>query len=605
MPESLKSPVVLCYLEEMSYEAAARCLGVTEGTIRGRLVRARDLLRARLARKSEMTPERLPYERSFELKRPRRTLPPALIAATTRAAMRTATDRLGTTCVPAAVNALVHGAMTMMFVTRLKIAAAAIAALGLAAAAALATKASGIEPHVFPIRSTPLRPGAIAGASEKAQVASPDLLEDRSPAAVSGGATVVASDERSIRKRMTLEEAIERYLRECAPQSAALEIPAAESERLTSLLRFDRSTVSPAEFRSPARTRTARAVIQSTDVVKAAPGLEPADRRQVRIETARPRRIVEAMYQDAVRNQIDGICKTFVEVEATQEMLHRSRANLARWEQLLGSTQTLVENGTKTTSDVDRIRTARDAAESKWDEAIHAHRQAQGSLGLLLNMSVNERETLAVASRFKRLRSAVLPGLDELVPLALQVRPDLAALRLGEQRAGADLARAQAVSTPNVNDRVKSNRQVNVSETSGQGSSDAKGVIVPIVNQRDGSIARAKINLHQSQFQRASMERQVTLEVKRTHLDCEMLLNELSRTEGGILAEAARLRDATERDHLAASPPGALQGPSRLTALLLDWSEYEKVERRYVDILARYLGNALELNTAVGERIMP
>ena len=53
LPESLRAAVVLCYLEEMSYAAAAGRLGVTEGTIRGRLARARELLRTRLTRDGE------------------------------------------------------------------------------------------------------------------------------------------------------------------------------------------------------------------------------------------------------------------------------------------------------------------------------------------------------------------------------------------------------------------------------------------------------------------------------------------------------------------------------------------------------------------------
>ena len=45
LPEPLRTPVVLCYLEDMTYQAAARRLQVSEGTIRGRLVKARSLLR--------------------------------------------------------------------------------------------------------------------------------------------------------------------------------------------------------------------------------------------------------------------------------------------------------------------------------------------------------------------------------------------------------------------------------------------------------------------------------------------------------------------------------------------------------------------------------
>ena len=90
------APVVLCYLEELSYESAARRLGLTEGTIRGRLVKARDLLRTRLARRGEISPLRPRNGRSDGLNVPQSTVPPTPIAATTRAAIRSATGGLGT-----------------------------------------------------------------------------------------------------------------------------------------------------------------------------------------------------------------------------------------------------------------------------------------------------------------------------------------------------------------------------------------------------------------------------------------------------------------------------------------------------------------------------
>ena len=49
LPETYRAPVVLCYLEAMSYQAAAASLGVTEDTVRGRLARARERLRKSLA----------------------------------------------------------------------------------------------------------------------------------------------------------------------------------------------------------------------------------------------------------------------------------------------------------------------------------------------------------------------------------------------------------------------------------------------------------------------------------------------------------------------------------------------------------------------------
>lgn len=51
LPESLRAPLVLCYLEGRSYEDAARRLRLPLGTLKGRLVKGRELLRHRLTRR--------------------------------------------------------------------------------------------------------------------------------------------------------------------------------------------------------------------------------------------------------------------------------------------------------------------------------------------------------------------------------------------------------------------------------------------------------------------------------------------------------------------------------------------------------------------------
>jgi RNA polymerase sigma factor (sigma-70 family) len=155
LPDRYRAPLVLCYLEGMTQDEAAEHLGLAKGTLKGRLERARLLLRGRLGRRGLAPAVVLLADACW----PAGAAPAApRLSTTTRAAVAVAAG--GPSGASASVARLTEGALRAMFVRKLRFTLALLLAVGLVAAGA----------HLLTSHEAPGGPPATAAPAPEKQV---------------------------------------------------------------------------------------------------------------------------------------------------------------------------------------------------------------------------------------------------------------------------------------------------------------------------------------------------------------------------------------------------------------------------------------------------
>lgn len=400
---------------------------------------------------------------------------------------------------------------------------------------------------------------------------------------------------------LTLDQAIDMVVRNNLDlRNRFMEIPQARADVLTASLRANPILYADAQLIPYGSYSERRPGGPTQYDVNISHPVDFSRKRRARTEYAsRALRVTEALYQDAVRLEINNGYTAFVDVLAARQTLRYAKASVAGLERLQQATEILYREYGGSRADVSEIKAQRAIAEVGVLDAEENLRKATRALTLILSLPPEAAETLEVRGSIEDVAPPP-PPMDEMVRMAVSCRPDVVAYRLGLQVADSGLRLARA---NRFQDAYLLYQPYTYQENSPFGRQSATSwalgltVPLPVYNRNQGNIERAKLNLTQSGIQLAGVERRVVTEVQQAAREYDVTRQIVDRIRTQILPASVSFRD--DRFTLFR------RGEANVLTYLQAQRNYNENVKAYHDTVVRHRRSMLALNTVLGQRILP
>jgi cobalt-zinc-cadmium efflux system outer membrane protein len=265
--------------------------------------------------------------------------------------------------------------------------------------------------------------------------------------------------------------------------------------------------------------------------------------------STRAERVLEAQYQDAIRNRIDDVYGAYVTALGARQTVRYSLRSVEGWGKMATANKELYGKGQIPLADLNLVENKLRIARLASRDADASYRKAKLALGSFMNLTVDEIGKLELRGTISDIAPPP-PPIVELREIALAERPDVAAIRLGVSFAesAVRLQRANAFSDVyllwqpyTLQDNSPYGLKSQVSWALGM------TVPLPIYNRNQGGIARAKINVTQTQVQLSEAERQLLIDVETALQEYEVSKGLVEDLRDHVIPEATFVRDAALR----------------------------------------------------------